>query len=201
MTTRGHHGLLMEGARPVAWDAAKKGPNVSLTSNDSTAAYPGGAAWQSVLGTFGHASGLRQYEVFPVSGGFSILTLGGAANEDFVSFTDYVGSPTSTSGSGSLGYHNQSGSLWLEHLESDVSSNGTNGGGIDVGDVMTVGIDFPGNEIHFFRNGSLVLTRTGFASLDGSKIWYPAASVQNGTIKLRGSGLAFPIPGYTDWDS
>lgn len=181
----------------LAWSTTRKASEVVLSNANRDASYPGGAAWRAVLGTTGHNAGLRQFEILPITN--NVYVLPGAVNDDFVSYSDYIGSPTNTSGCGAIGYHLQSGALWYEHLESNVSTNGAHGAGVAVGDVLTVGLDFTGGTIKFYKNGTLVLTRSGFTSL-GSKSWYPAVAVQNGQARVRGNGLAFPIASYTNWD-
>lgn len=188
------------GAPATTWDSANKGPNIALSNGDLDAQWSG-AGWQSVRGTNGRDAGLRQFELEAILVDSFVLL--GAVNQDFASYTDFVGNSTNTSGCGSLGYHCQSGASWYEHLESNASSSGAHGNPITSGDVFGVGIDFSGgNTIKFYKNGTLVLTRSGFTTLDGSKLWYPAASVQqSGQARLRCSGLTFPIAGYTAWDS
>lgn len=186
------------GGGAVTWDPANKGPDVVLSNGNADAQWSGGG-WQSVRGTAGHNAGLRQFEILAIL--VSDLVLAGACNSDFASYTDFVGNSTNTSGCGALGYHCQSSANWYEHLESNASTSGAHGNAITSGDVLGVAIDFTGDTIKFYKNGSLVVTRSGFTSL-GSKLWYPAASVQSsGQVRLRGTGLAFPIAGYTAWDA
>lgn len=186
------------GGPTVKWSTVNKGSNVVLSSGN-TRMSKAGSGWESALGDIGHNAGLRQYELIAIA--TENLVLAGACNQDFASFTTFIGDSGSTSGSGSVGYHFQSGANWYEHLENNTSTNGAHGNGISTSDVLTVGVDFTGDTVKFYKNGTLVLTRSGFTSL-GSKLWYPGGSSQQSSIlSLRGSGLSFPIAGYTNWDS
>lgn len=198
MTARmGHSAILSGGVAPLAWSTTFKGPNVVTSSLDSRIS-KAASGWESAIGNRGYDSGKRQFEIQSISN--AVFCLAGAANADFASFSDFAGSSSSTSGSGSIGYHFQNGSSWLKHLENNTSSNGAHGNEITTADVLTIGLDFVTDVIVFYKNGTLVLTASGFTSM-GSKLWYPAGSTQQGSIVfIRGTGLAHPISGFTNWD-
>lgn len=189
------------GAGPFAlkWSSLRKGGSVSLSSGDAVMT-KAGSGWQSCLGTTGRNSGKRQFEIVYLTSSPN-FALAGAVNDDFVSYADYIGNSSNTSGCGSLGYHFISTGHWYEHLESNVSTDAAHGAGVPTNGVLTIGIDFDADTIAMYVDGTLRLTRTGFTSL-GSKLWYPAGSAQNGEqLRLRGSGLAHSISGFTDWDA
>ncbi|MCY1359745.1 SPRY domain protein [compost metagenome] len=183
-------------ATTLTWSPTNKNAAVILLNGDTEATKPN-AGFVSVRSDVGHSSGVKQFELTWSAGQSNVW--GGVVNQDYAGYADIIGDSTNTSGCGAVSYR-MSNANWTEHLESNVNNFAAHGNPISITDVLGVVVDFTDHQIRFYKNGVLVVTRSLFTTLNGTKVWYPAASVQNGSqIKIIGNSFAYPIAGATSW--
>ena len=184
------------GATPLKWSAVNKNAAVTLSVGETVATKPN-AGSVSVRSDVGHSSGVKQFELYSTVGYTNVW--GGCVNQDYAGYADTIGASSNTSGCGAIGYLFDNAS-WREHLESNVQNMAAHGNPITLADVLGVVVDFTAHQIRFYKNGTLVVTRGLFTTLNGSKLWYPAASMHNGSAcAIRGNSFTYPVSGATAW--
>lgn len=201
----------------LAWDPLKArnpAPNFVYTDANSrlTRTVGGAGGFYTALGTTGKTSGRWAFEVIaetvnPQSFFFGIASddiLTGGLN---VYNADIFIGQNSTETRESIGYWISTGQTvrWSGNLATNQVAHGNP---LALGDVMTIDVDFASGNIRFYRNGTLVYTRStaGIYNTFGTgPEWFPAVSISQsaggGRAFIRGSALAHLPSGSSEWDA
>lgn len=194
--------LLMVGAAAetnVVFDAGSATGTWTLTDGDHTAEVTGGASIRSILGTLGHSSGKKYFELVFVSGG-SFST----AVRDDIGFTGDNPVPSGSSLAGNGAAYVRGGDIRvMGSLTGAVTA-------LSSADVVGVAIDFSAGKAWFSLNGTYVSgdpaagtspSVTGLAP----GTYYPGVSCESGssmiaTLRALADDFDHPIPtGFTSW--
>ena len=202
----------------LAWDPAKaRSPTGFLAYTDSNTRVTrtvGGAdsSFYIILGTTGKASGRHAFEVIAETVNARSFFFG-VANEEVLTGALNIYNSNLFLGQAidatreSIGYWLPTGQTvrWSGNV---ATSQVAHGNPFALGDVMTIDVDFTSGNIRFYRNGTLVYTRStaGIYNTFGTgTLWYPGVSISQsdggGRAFIRGSGLAYLPSGSTEWDA
>ena len=179
------------GGGATTWDALVAGSGIVLSNSNLDASIASGAAWKSVLGTNGKASGRWQFEIILVSGGSAFAAIADKSDIALMLST-YVGNYTSAIEG--VGY-------WGNGIVYRCLSSGTgsvSAGAWDTTNIITVALDLSSatNTVKFYRDGVLQNT----TNIPSGKTWFPATTVENSKkTRLIPAGLTYPVAGYTEW--
>jgi hypothetical protein len=200
----------------LAWDPLKaRSPTSFLFFTDSDSRVErtvgGSDGFYTILGTTGKTSGRWAFEVIPETVDDRSYFFG-VANEEVLTGAvniyngDLFVGQNSTASRESIGYWCDSGQTvrWSGNVATGQVAHGNP---IALGDVMTIDVDFASGNIRFYRNGTLVYTRSTasvYNTFGTGTEWYPAVSIDQssggGRAFIRGSGLAYLPSGSTEWD-
>lgn len=118
-----------------AWDVAKKHERISLSGDDTTMFVTSGK-WASVIGSTGHSSGKRLFEVSTTGNINNVIA--GCVNGLYSNLGTYIGASGTINEAAGLWFYN--GRIYYNN-GSEIQSGTT----IPVGSVLGIGIDFDTN--------------------------------------------------------
>lgn len=183
----------------LQFSRSRKFSDITVSADGMTATIPSTGTHKAILGNVGKSTGKHQFEI--ACGTVGGETTFGIASADASALYDYrVGF-----GAGSLQSAGvfRAGGLY-SNLATGTATDGS--AGITSGVVIGVTIDLTDPalpSIGVYRNGSLIATKIA----GPSAAWYPAFSAGYNTIvadavaTIRGSGLAHPVSGFTEWNA
>jgi len=177
------------------WSSVTKGAEVTLSSGSRTAT-KSSEGWQSVLGSRGRSAGRYQFELSVVVGSELASPLMGIADMSNTSavLATYLGN-SGANCKESVAYWASKPRIY-RNLSTGVAE--TAGTVTFYSGSMLIAIDLESTPpvVRWYQGATLA----GSVVLPAGKIWYPAASVQNGAMAtLRTADLVNPVPGYSEW--
>lgn len=200
----GHCGMLLQPPGiPVKWSATKKHADVTLSNGNLTASIPATGAYKTVLADQGKSDGKWQFELVTNQMGGEYCA--GVASDAVSNLYLFQLGASGISARQSIGIYRESGTLYWNFTSGANYEAGVINPFFPDNTVLTVTVDLttPAAPVfRFYRNGTFYKQRTG----SQAAAWFPALSAGYATVAktaiatLRGTGLQYPVAGFTPWN-
>lgn len=172
----------------TTWNPSDKAAGITLS--DSNRLMTGTAGHAGVRGTTGKSSGKWYFEFNAVSAGSNDLHIGIADTTTAGVSLSYVGANANQFGLSCNGTRNDNGA----GVNSGTPLSFTNG------DVIGIALDCTAGQVDWYKNGTLMCSRTGLAALTFYPMGSSANTLYSGRIGTIAAQFAYSPPsGYSEW--